>query len=112
MEGEPAPYLAAHLCRDQRFQSYTAWDDEGASVLLDQALLLESREQPADGFTRCANHLPDLLVCQGQFHLAGILGIAVLIEPSHHQASEFFAGRVGEDEVADFPAGRSVILAD
>jgi hypothetical protein len=41
-------------------------------------LLLEAREKPAHGLARSADHLPDLFVSQGQFHLGRVCGRRVL----------------------------------
>jgi hypothetical protein len=66
------------LRRDQGFQGHAVRDDQGAAVLPDEMLLLEAREKPAHGLARSADHLPDLFVSQGQFHLGRVCGRRVL----------------------------------
>src|SRR5208282_76809 len=97
---------------DQIFQGDAIRDHQGRAGLLDEALLLEAREKSADGFTGRADHLSDLFVSQNQLHLAWVLGCGVLIEPSHQQAGEFLAGRIGEDEIADLAASGGIVAAD
>ena len=85
-------YAVESLGCDQGFQGHAAGDDQSRAALLDKMLLLEAREKAADGLARRANHLPDLFVRQRQFHLAGVSGIGVLVQPSYQQPSELFAG--------------------
>jgi hypothetical protein len=97
---------------DEGFQGNAVGDHKRAAVLLDETLLLEAREKPADGLPRSANHLSDLFVSQSHFHLAGVLSFGVLVKPSHQQAGKLFAGGVRKNEVTDFAAGSGIILAD
>jgi len=46
----------------QRFQGDAIGDNKRAADLLDEALLLEAREKPADGLARRADHLANLFV--------------------------------------------------
>src|SRR5271169_1949226 len=104
--------MSNDLCCDQGLQGNAVGYQQSRTALLDKMLLLEAREQPADSFSRGANHLSDLFVSQSQLHLAGVSGCSVLIEPSHQQSSEFFAGGVRKDQITDFAAGGSIVLAD
>ena len=84
--GGPAPtsglYFPMLLSCDKRFQSNAVRNHKRRAALLDEMLLLEAREKPADRLARRADHLPDLFVSQTQLHLAGVLGCGVLVEPS------------------------------
>src|SRR5208282_1807887 len=104
--------LLKFLSGDQRFQGDAIRDHQRRAGLLDDALLFESGEKTAYGLARGADHLSDLFVRQRKFHLAGILGFGVLVEPCHQQPGKLFAGRVGKDEVTNFTAGARVIGAD
>ncbi len=50
------------LCCDKGLQGNAVGNDQGCAVLLDEVLLLESREEPSDGLARSTNHLADLFV--------------------------------------------------
>ena len=100
------------LSCDQRFQSQTVGNRQSGAVLLNETLFLETCEETADSLSRSTDHLANLLVRQAKFHLARIPRCGVLIKPSHHQPSQFFAGRVRKNEVPNLATGSGVIRAD
>jgi len=74
-------------------------------------LFLESGEEAAYGFARGADHLADLFVVRASFIWPGFL--ALVFRPAILLAGELaFRWPNGEDEVADFAAGRGIIAAD
>src|ERR1039458_1829578 len=86
-EEDDRPRRAAYLTSqklggDKRFQGNAVRNHKRRAGLLDEMLLFEAREKPADGLAGRADHLPDLFVSQSQLHLAGVLGGGVLVEPS------------------------------
>src|ERR1700722_6858132 len=97
------------LRRDQRFQRYTIRNHKCGTNLLDQALLLESCEQAAHSLARSTDHLPDFLMGERHFHPAGISTFRVMVEPTHHQTSQLFAGRIRKNQITDFSACARII---
>ena len=49
---------------------------------------------------------------ESHLHPVAGSGLRILVEPPHQQARQFLTGRIGKNQVADFAARRSVILAN
>ncbi len=71
---------------------------------------LNSEKKAAYGFAGRADDLPNLLVGQREFELAGTVVLRRLGRPGEQQLGKFFRGRGGEPKGANFLVG-SVVVA-